>query len=96
MESQDIGNHHFGVVVKAYGFFSETFALKKAGEKQIKSGTSKIEWQIYETQNTYMTYPSGDGYFLQLKYLLPPYGDDPRDQKWIKAGFNYWKEIFKK
>ena len=28
MEAQDIGNHHFGVVVEAYGLFPEEFALR--------------------------------------------------------------------
>ncbi len=42
MESQDIGNHHFGVVVKAYGLFpGEQFILAQAGNAQITSGTSK-------------------------------------------------------
>jgi len=49
MESQDIGNHHFGAVALSYWLFpSETFILKQAGAYQIKSGTSKPEWQIYK------------------------------------------------
>lgn len=41
-----------------------------------------------------MSDPSGGGYYVQMRYLLPPYVDDPRDQKWITAGINYWKEHF--
>lgn len=52
MEAQDIGNHHFGAVALAYGWFpSEKFILKQAGEYQIKSGTSKSEWQIYQNHH---------------------------------------------
>ena len=76
MEAQDIGNHHFGAVGKAYGFFPEKFMLQQAGAAQMASGTSKPEWQIY--QNTTST-----------RDMLPPYGDDPRDQQWINAGFDY-------
>ncbi len=73
MESQDVGNHHFGIVALAFGLFpSETFILKQAGEYQIKSKTSKPEWRKDPDK--------------------PPYGDDPRDQKFIKAGFQYYKK----
>ena len=83
MESQDIGNHHFGVVALAYGLFpSEEFILEKAGEYQIKSGTSKPEWQRYKIEKIF---------WIEKKTILPPYGDDPRDQQWIKAGFKYYK-----
>lgn len=87
MESQDIGNHHFGVMGKAAGFptstlFTEEVLLFFAGEAQIKAGTSKPEWQVYEIIE------NGDSV---SSVMLPPYGDDPRDQSWIKSGFDYWK-----
>ena len=83
MESQDIGNHHFGVVALAYGLFpSEEFILEKAGEYQIKSRTSKPEWQRYKIEKIF---------WIEKKTILPPYGDDPRDQQWIRAGFKYYK-----
>jgi RHS repeat-associated protein len=73
MESQDVGNHHFGIVALAFGLFpSEKFILKQAGEYQVKSGTSKPAWQKDPDK--------------------PPYGDDPRDQRFIKAGFQYYKK----
>jgi RHS repeat-associated protein len=91
MESQDVGNHHFGVVSKAYNIFSEEFILRQAGQYQIKSGTSKPEWQIYI--DTRMTHVSPTGAVLSpiVPIMQPPYGDDPRDQKWITSGFNYYK-----
>ena len=87
MESQDIGNHHFGVVAKGFGF-PEEFTLRQAGQYQIKPGTSRSEWQKTETVVTGANY-SGPIY---SKVLLPPYGDDPRDQKNIVNGFNYYNE----
>lgn len=73
MESQDIGNFHYGAVGKAYGFFSEWFLEEQAGEAQIKSGTSKKEWQ--------------NGFLTPFTW---PYGDDPRDNYYIKRGFEYY------
>jgi RHS repeat-associated protein len=91
MESQDIGNHHFGVVSKAYGLFpSEDFILQRAGEYQIKSGTSKPEWQRYEERKIYN---NRSGIPTTTRVPLPPYGDDPRDQAWIKSGFEYYKNM---
>jgi len=28
--------------------------------------------------------------------FTPPYGDDPRDQRWVKSGFQYYKRRFSK
>jgi RHS repeat-associated protein len=91
MEAQDVGNHHFGVVAKASGIFSENFILEQAGEYQIKSGTSKLEWQIYTTERIPTFTKTGRLIWLDKRVMLPPYGDDPRDQMWIKAGFDYYK-----
>ena len=91
MESQDIGNHHFGAVAKAYGKFpSEEFILKQAGEAQIAAGTSRPEWQIYQEEIRYSFSKADTPRQYTVKVLQPPYGDDPRDQKWIKAGFKYY------
>ena len=87
MESQDVGNHHFGVIIAAHKIIPNEFALRKAGEYQIESGTSRPEWQRYEYIYT-SPYP---GVFVKNKIALSPYGDDPRDQKWIKSGFDYYK-----
>jgi len=87
MEVQDIGNHHFGVVGKAYGLFPEEFMLRQAGKAQIEDGTSRPEWQIYQEVTT--TSPTTGG-SITTRTMLSPYGDDPRDQMWIKAGFIYY------
>ncbi|MBO0934102.1 DUF6443 domain-containing protein [Fibrella aquatilis] len=86
MEAQDIGNHHFGAVANAYGF-GEVFALKQAGIAQMSSGTSKAEWQIYGPQQIVGSTPAGPVY---AKPMLAPYGDDPRDQSYIKEGYQYY------
>lgn len=94
MESQDIGNHHFGAVALAYGLFpSEKFILEQAGAYQIKSGTSKPEWQIYKEETRYNYSKLGTPIPYKVKVMQPPYGDDPRDQKWIKSGFQYFKNM---
>ena len=96
MESQVIGNHHFGAVAKAYGLFpSEEFILKQAGEYQIKSGTSKKEWQPTKTIKKDQYIEHGMKIKVTEVVKLSPYGDDPRDQKWIKSGFQYYKNMKK-
>lgn len=58
MDAQDVGNFHYGVVGKATGLFSEWILEQQAGDAQIKSGTSKPQWQngIF----TPFTWPYGD------------------------------------
>ena len=87
MESQDLGNHHFGYVSKAFGLFSEEFVLRQAGNYQIKSGTSKPEWQHYENINL-MPKPDPMSSAPVVPQMLPPYGDDPQDQMWIRQGMS--------
>ena len=90
MEEQDVGNHHFGVVGKAYGWFPEVFMLRMAGAAQVRSGTSRPEWQRYKTDRV-PTFTKNDRLiWVEERTMLPPYGDDPRDQRWIKAGFQYF------
>lgn len=91
MEAQDIGNHHFGATGKSVGVFSETFMLKQAGKAQIAAGTSKPEWQRFKTR-TAVSPRTGAVSTITTNNLLPPYGDDPRDQNWIKAGFKHFKK----
>jgi len=87
MESQDIGNQHFGAAAKAFGF-PEDFTLRQAGAYQMKSGTSRPEWQPFRMVVSGASY----GGTTYSKEFLPPYGDDPRDQNWIKDGFKYYNE----
>lgn len=88
LEAQDIGNHHFGAVASAFGF-PQDFALKEAGTAQMNSGTSKREWQIYGSQQVIGSTFEGPIY---TRPMLPPYGDDPRDQSFIKQGYQYHNE----
>ncbi|GGH26786.1 hypothetical protein FAZ19_18415 [Sphingobacterium alkalisoli] len=88
MESQDIGNHHFGAVGKAYGLFSDELMLRQAGDAQMAAGTSQVQWQ----KSTRRIITDGSGGVVVQKSLITPYGDDPRDQKWIKAGFRYYEK----
>lgn len=55
---------------------------------------SRPEWQNYVIVNVQRVSPSGIPYTISVKQMLPPYGDDPRDQMWIKKGFDYWKRNF--
>lgn len=61
--------------------------LKQAGAAQMKAGTSNPAWQVY--RNTVVS-RDGSGTPIRQRVMLPPYGDDPRDQSWIKAGFRYY------
>jgi RHS repeat-associated protein len=93
MESQDVGNFHFGAVAKAvlnYLPGNEEIILRQAGKNQMsKPGRSIPEWQKYES----IEINAGRGETITKRgAMLPPYGDDPRDQKWIQAGFEYWKK----
>jgi len=89
MESQDFGNHHYGAVGRAYGLPSTTLLIQ-AGKAQIAAGTSLPQWQRYSTSISINPY----GGSITSRYILPPYGDDPRDQKWIKSGFNYYDKKY--
>jgi RHS repeat-associated protein len=84
MEAQDVGNHHYGVVGRAAGF-NERLLLEQAGVAQIRGGTSRPEWQNYR-----WTIVPGSGVSMPSAVPLPPYGDDPRDQRFIRSGFNYF------
>jgi hypothetical protein len=50
------------------------------------AGTSKSEWQKHERV---LVGASRSG-LVYANQLLPPYGDDPRDQFWIKLGYQYY------
>jgi RHS repeat-associated protein len=73
MESQDVGNFHYGAVGQHTWFGDRTFLLQQAGAAQMRSRTSNPAWQVKNKAGA----------------LLPPYGDDPRDQHWIKQGFGH-------
>ncbi|MFD2584363.1 polymorphic toxin type 44 domain-containing protein [Pedobacter vanadiisoli] len=83
----DIGNFHYGAVGSATWFGEEGFLLKNAGAAQMTAGTSRLEWQKYVTNTTVDSF----GNTNTSKTMLPPYGDDPYDQKMIKLGIIYQK-----
>lgn len=89
LTSEDIGNHHFGAVTKSNVIITESFALEQAGAAQIAAGTSRPEWQIKAIVPFSIVSSSGSIFTGYTEVLLPPYGDDPNDQKWIKLGFEY-------
>jgi len=81
----DLGNYHFGATGAATWFGSDEFLLRNAGAAQMAAGTSLPEWQKYRT----ITITDRWGNHDTKKEMLPPYGDDPYDQKMIKEGINY-------
>lgn len=94
MESQDIGNHHFGAVaLAALGYLiSKKEILMQAGDNQIGNKRSRPEWQPVITTTRTETIEHGMHQTVTETTRLPPYGDDPRDQQWIQAGFEYYKQ----
>ena len=87
MTAEDVGNFHFGVVGEATGIFPQEVMLRQAGAAQIRGGTSRPEWQKYGTREV----NAGRGETRTVRgEMLPPYGDDPRDQEMIINGFNYY------
>lgn len=71
---QDAGNYHYGFMAACLGL-SRKWAQFWAGVAQVRSGTSRPEWQN----------PIKGTKVVELhKY---PYGDDPIDQAWIIQGY---------
>lgn len=92
--SEDLGNYHYGATGSATWFGGEEFLLRQAGEAQMAAGTSKPEWQIYSPSLRYYG-EQGQSYSMPGQ-MLPPYGDDPEDQKMIISGVNYYHNNEKK
>jgi RHS repeat-associated protein len=73
---QDFGNFHYGAVGTAAGI-PETILLREAGRAQVSHHRPDGKGDPGSIFN-----PWGG---------TPPYGDDPRDQEWIKKGIEYCK-----
>lgn len=73
-----LGNYNYGYTGEAFGFPEETL-LRQAGQAQIRSGTSRSEWQIRKNARAPMS---------------PPFGDDPRDQMMIQRGIDARKNDY--
>jgi RHS repeat-associated protein len=83
----DLGNFNYGATGKAVWLFHEELLLRNAGNAQMAAGTSRLEWQKYESR--YLN--AGHGEQREVRgSMLPPYGDDPVDQHMIKQGFKYY------
>jgi len=74
------GNFNYGATGMAHGFTEEQL-LTEAGRAQRAAGTSRPEWGD----------PGDRLWPLKGNKPVPPYGDDPRDQFWIKQGIDYYK-----
>lgn len=79
---EDFGNFNYGATGYTLGISDEVL-LRAAGDYQIKSGTSDFDY----------IFPLGLGGGPVMPYqfpmVLPPYGDDPKDQKMIMRGILY-------
>jgi type VI secretion system secreted protein VgrG len=80
---EDFGNFHYGATGAAYGF-SEDFLLRMVGRGQIQDGTSDPSWG--EAPSSDLTAYLGLG--------TAPFGDDPKDQFWIKQGILYYQQHY--
>ncbi len=77
-----------GVVAKSYGI-PKQIALKGAGYYQIYSGTSSPNWIAGKLMKISTMTPSGIISTSREHIMLAPYGDDPKDQHWIRQGYKY-------
>ena len=89
--AEDLNNLHFGVVGKAYGLFSETFMLKKAGAEEMGKWAKEGKQvpAAWRPMIKVMTKHMGE-VMVQEQRLGAPYGDNPTDHEWIKKGFQYY------
>ena len=74
----DFGNFNYGATGAALGF-SETILLRAAGWTQSRSGNSGSG----EPANALGVILGTGG--------SPPFGDDPKDQGWIRRGMQYYR-----
>ena len=74
---EDFGNFNYGATGRAMGF-PEAILLNEAGRYGVEHGESDTEWGR----------PGPPGLPL---FGTPPYGDDPRDQYWIRQGMDYYE-----
>ena len=88
--------YKMGMGTKGNGSFSERTGLIGAGIAQLLGGHSYPAWRE-NTQFKLYYFNSNIGItpVINIKWG-EPYGDDPEDQKWIKRGYEYWDNHFKK
>jgi hypothetical protein len=88
LKYENFGNFNYGSVALAFGFSEET-ALRAAGFVQVlvnigrraegRQGGNPLEY--------------GREHLFDFAGV-PPFGDDQKDQEWIKQGFRYYNEVF--
>lgn len=101
--AEDLNNFHFGVVGKSFWMFSEEFMLKTAGAVEMQKWAE--DYKLGKRPTPYVPeswrpiivtgyYPSvmGGGPIYEIGW---PYGDNPKDSRWIIRGFNYYKSHMK-
>ena len=84
----DLGQHHFGVTGKAMGLFPERFMERQAGVAEMRKAARKGKTVPEEWRPT-DTYISNRG--VEHVTIGHPYGDNPRDNKFIRKGFDYFR-----
>ena len=101
--AEDLNNFHFGVVGKSFWMFSEEFMLKTAGAVEMQKWAEDYKFgkrptpYVPESWRPIIVtgyYPSvmGGGPIYEIGW---PYGDNPKDSRWIIRGFNYYKSHMK-
>jgi hypothetical protein len=78
-EDEDFGNFNYGATGKALGI-GEDVLLRMAGRQQVIDGTSQPDWGVTTSLPAAVMGVGG----------IAPFGDDPKDQAWIKRGFQYY------
>ena len=79
---EDFGNFNYGATGKAPGFSEETL-LRMAGVKQGEDHHSRPGWGVPVSIFEALLGVGG----------VAPFGHDPRDQLWIKRGFQYYDSV---
>jgi RHS repeat-associated protein len=86
-EWEDFGNFNFGYAGAAFGFTTETL-LRAAGRAQ--QGDNPTHPCPGDPGTVLFGMPLSNG---PVSHGTPPYGDEPRDQFWIKKGIEYYHQI---
>jgi hypothetical protein len=77
---EDFGNYHYGATGNAFGF-SENTLLQEAGRAQIAKGRSSPSFGKPASRCEMFLGGTGTG----------SNGDEPKDQEWIKRGFEWYQ-----
>lgn len=83
---ENFGNFNYGATAMAFGF-QEKWALQAAGIVHVLTNKAKNDWRDEKYVQSILDFG--------VSFQGPPYGDDPNDQRMIKAGFRYYQEIYR-